>query len=155
VWGLSWCSGAGFAVGVGTAVSPFAHSLGPVPAFPLLAALPGSGVPRWIGVAVLAVPLLAGALAGRLVLADLDAQRDEERHPELPGRWRTVLEAAAVGPVCGALVAGLAWLSGGAVGGARLTEVGPSPWRVGLAVALAVAVGAAVAALLQHRRTAA
>jgi hypothetical protein len=150
VWGLSWWSGAGFAVGVGTVVSPFAHALGPVPAFPLLAALPGAGLPQWVGGAALAVPMLAGALAGRLVLADLEVQRDEERLEPL-GPGRTALEAAAVGPVCGALVAGLAWLSGGAVGGARLAEVGPSPWRVGLAVAVAVSVGALAAALLRRR----
>jgi hypothetical protein len=96
------------------------------------------------------VPLLAGVLAGRRVLADLDLQADEERTPEPPGHGRRVLEAAAVGPVTGAVVTGLAWLSGGAVGGQRLTEVGPSPWRVGLAVAVAVGVGAVLAALLRR-----
>jgi hypothetical protein len=43
------------------------------------------------------------------------------------------------------------WLSGGAVGAERLTEVGPSPWRVGLAVGAAVAMGALAAALLRRR----
>jgi hypothetical protein len=154
VWGLSWWSGQGFAVGVGTAVSPFAYSLGPVPALPLLAALPGSAVAGWIGAAALGVPLLAGALAGRLVVGDLEAQWDEERRPEPLGRARTALEAAAVGPVCGSVVAGLAWLSGGAVGGERLTEVGPSPWRVGLAVAVTVGLGAVAAALVRRRQPA-
>jgi hypothetical protein len=151
VWGLSWWAGPGFAVGVGTAVSPFAHALGPVPALPLLAALPGSGLPGWLGACALAVPLLAGALAGRLVLADLVLERDEERRPEALGRVRAALEAAAVGPVCGALVAGLAWLSGGAVGAERLTQVGPSTWRVGLAVAVAVGTGAVTSVLLRRR----
>jgi hypothetical protein len=150
VWGLSWLSGPGFAVGTGTAVSPFAHELGPVPAVPLLAALPAQGLPGWLGVLALAVPLLAGGLAGRRVLADLDAQLDDERRPEPLSRSRTALEAALVGPVCGALVAGLAWLSGGAVGGERLTEVGPSPWRVGLSVALAVGTGAVLTTLLRR-----
>jgi hypothetical protein len=150
VWGLSWLSGAGFAVGTGTAVSPFAHELGPVPAVPLLAALPAQGLPGWLGALALLVPLLAGGLAGRRVLADLDALLDEQRRPEPLSRGRTALEAVLVGPACGALVAGLAWLSGGAVGGERLAQVGPSPWRVGLAVALAVGTGALLAVLLRR-----
>jgi len=152
IWGLSWWSGPGFAVGVGTAVSPFAHSLGPVPALPLLAALPGSGVPGWLGAAALGVPLLAGVLAGRSVRADLAVQWDEERRPEPLGRLRTAWEATAVGPVCGSVVAVLAWLSGGAVGGERLTEVGPSAWRVGLMVTVAVTVGALASTLLGRGR---
>jgi hypothetical protein len=154
VWGLSWLSGPGFAVGTGTAVSPFAHDLGPVPAVPLLAALPAQGLPGWLGALALAVPLLAGGLAGRRLLADLDAQLDgqleAERSPGPLGRGRTALEVGLVGPACGALVAGLAWLSGGAVGGERLAAVGPSPWRVGLAVALAVGTGAVLAVLLRR-----
>ena len=42
-------------------VSPTVVALGPVPAFPLLAALPGSGpTPEW-AVGVLAVPVVVGA----------------------------------------------------------------------------------------------
>jgi hypothetical protein len=117
---------------------------------PLLAALPAQGLPGWLGALALAVPLLAGGLAGRRVLADLGAQLDDERRSEPLGPSRTALEAALVGPLTGALVAGLAWLSGGAVGGARLADLGPSPWRVGLAVALAVGTGAVLAALLRR-----
>lgn len=145
VWAVAWLAGPGFAVGVGTAVGPFAHELGPVPSLPLLAALPGAAVPTWVGVGALAVPLLAGAVAGRIVLAEL---ADDE-----PGRVRTAVEAALVGPVCGAAVWLLAWLSGGAVGGERLVQVGPSPWRVTLAVATAVTVGAVAGALLRRGRS--
>ncbi|MEX2289396.1 MAG: DUF6350 family protein [Mycobacteriales bacterium] len=144
VWAVAWLAGPGFAVGVGTVVSPSAHEVGPVPALPLLAALPDTAVPGWVGVAGLVVPLVAGAVAGRMVIAELAA--DE------PGRVRTVTEAALVGPVCGAAVWLLAWLSGGAVGGARLVQVGPSPWRVALAVATVVAVGSVAGALLRRGR---
>jgi hypothetical protein len=134
VWGVSWLAGPGFAVGVGTAVGPFGHELGPVPALPLLAALPGGGVPEWVAVLVLAVPVLAGAVAGRLVAADLG---------EDCASWsRTCLEAAAAGPVCGAVVGVLAWLSGGAVGGERLVELGPAPLAVARRDSVTVAVGA-------------
>ena len=51
-----------------------------------------------------------------------------------------------MGPCAGAAVALLAAAAGGPVGGGRLTAVGPSPWQVGLAVALEVTLGAAAAA---------
>ncbi len=64
----SYLLGPGFAVGTGTVVSPAAVVLGPVPAFPLLAALPSEGTqPGWLSVLV-ALPVLAGALAAVLVV---------------------------------------------------------------------------------------
>lgn len=145
VWGVAWLTGPGFAVGTGTAVSPFDHALGPVPAFPLLAGLPGGGVPEWVAVLVLAVPLLAGAVAGRSVARALSAADDRS--------WkRTAAEAAAVGPVCGVVLGLLAWMSGGAVGGERLVQVGPSAWAVLLAVSATVAAGSLAGALVQRAR---
>ena len=144
VWGVSWLTGPGFAVGVGTAVGPFGHELGPVPALPLLAALPAGGVPEWVAVLVLSVPLLAGFVAGHLVAGGLGEQ---------VAAWpRTVLEAAAVGPVCGAALGLLAWLSGGAAGGERLVALGPSLVAVALASAATVAVGAVAGALVRRAR---
>jgi hypothetical protein len=142
VWGMSWASGPGFAVGVGTTVSPLGTDLGPVPAFPMLAALPGSDVPVWVGVLALLVPLAAGVGAGVLLL---------RRLPRCS--WQAgALEAAAVGPVVGLAAAALCALSGGPLGGGRLAAVGPSPWQVGIAVALEVAVPAAVTAVVVVRR---
>jgi hypothetical protein len=143
VWGVSWLAGPGFAVGAGTAVGPFGHELGPVPALPLLAALPDSGVPEWVAVLVLAIPLLVGAIGGRLVVALAD---------DVTSWRRTAAEAAAVGPVCGAVLGLLAWLSGGAVGGERLVELGPSAWSVALAVSATVGVGAVLGALVRRAR---
>ncbi len=57
LFGSAYLLGPGFAVGTGTVVSPSVVSLGPVPAFPLLAGLPDSGpTPEW-AVGVLAVPV--------------------------------------------------------------------------------------------------
>ena len=54
--------GPGFAVGTGTLVSPAAVTLAPVPAFPLLAALPAGGTPpAWLS-ALVAAPVVAAAL---------------------------------------------------------------------------------------------
>lgn len=142
VWAASWLAGPGFHVGFGTAVGPFATHLGPVPSLPLLAGLPGP-VPGWIGVLALALPLAAGVLGGLLVV----------RHLDHPGYLQACREAALVGPCAGAVVAGLAWLSGGPAGGARLSDMGPSPWQAGLAVMVELAAGAAAAAAVVVRRS--
>jgi hypothetical protein len=145
VWGAAWLAGPGFHVGVGTAVGPYGTLLGPVPSLPLLAALPGE-VPPWIGVVALCLPLAAGALAGRAVVRRLTA----------PSWLVACREAALVGPCTGVVLALLGWLSGGPAGGARLTDVGPVPWLLGLVVAVEVAAGAVLAAALvaaAHRRT--
>jgi hypothetical protein len=104
VWGAGWLAGPGFAVGVGTSVGPFAHELGAVPSLPVLAALPASPAPTWLGALALLLPVVAGALAGRLLqphvgrlVAHARAAR-RAHHRRLvrcrrggtgrPGRWR-------------------------------------------------------------------
>lgn len=139
VWGASWLVGPGFSVGVGTAVGPFGVVLGPVPALPLLVALPAGTPPPVVAALALAVPLLAGLLVGALLL-DRSA-----------GRRRRTADAALTGAVAGGLLGLLAALSGGPLGGDRLTEVGPSAWRVALAVALPVALGALAGGRLPRR----
>ncbi len=141
IWGAAWLAGPGFAVGVGTVVGPFGHSLGAVPAVPLLAALPGP-VPVWVGLIALGVPLGAGALAGALVARALPTTT-----------WlQAAREAALTGPCAGALLALACWASGGPLGGGRLTDVGPRPWLIGLVLAAEVAVAAAATAILGVRR---
>jgi len=142
VWGSSWLAGPGFVLGAGTAVGPFGHELGPVPALPLLAALPSGASPGWVGVLALAVPVGAGLLAGRLVHRSL---RD-------PSAARTAGLATVVGVVTGAVWTVLAWASGGPAGGERLAELGPRPWSVGLAISLSVGAGAVLSAsVLRYR----
>lgn len=136
VWGASWWAGPGFAVGTGTAVGPFAVSLGPVPALPVLAALPDGGLHPAVGVLALLVPLIAGVVAGRLLL-----RRGGPR----------LADAVLCGLVAGLGLLALAELSGGPVGAERLMQVGPSAWRVGLATSAEVAAGAAAARWLPAR----
>lgn len=145
VWGASWLAGPGFALGTGTAVGPFAHELGAVPALPLLAAVPAGEVAGWVGVLTLGVPLGAGALAGRLL----------HRTADDTSRTRVGLDVLATAGWSGAAAAVLAAVAGGSAGGARLAELGPSAGRLGLAVAAEVAVGALTAVLLLRRRAAA
>lgn len=137
VWAACFAVGPGFAVGAGSAVTPFGVSVGALPALPLLTALPGGGgAPPPVALAALLGPLLAGAVIGAVVV----------RRSAGLQRRRAALTAAASGVGTG-LVLGLAgWLSGGPVGPGRLAVTGPSPWQVALAAALELApVAAAVA----------
>ena len=67
VWGAAYTTGPGFAFGTGTSVSVFGVTLGPVPAFPLLAALPEGEHTSTAGWLLLSAPLAAGLLAGTFV----------------------------------------------------------------------------------------
>jgi len=111
----SFLLGPGFAVGAHTLVSPTAVVLGPLPLFPLLAALPGTGpTPGWT-VALLALPPLLAAVA---------VHRTLMRYPT--PRWDdAALRGVGAGLGCAVAFAFLASLSGGAVGPGRMAEVGP------------------------------
>jgi hypothetical protein len=69
--------------------------------------------------------------------------------PTLLGAAR---EAALAGPCAGVAVGLLGWLSGGPAGGARLTDVGPTPWLLGVTVAVEVGLAAAAAGAVAARR---
>jgi hypothetical protein len=142
IWGAAWLAGPGFAVGVGTHVSPWATSLGQVPALPVLAGLPSETPSSAVAVLSLAVPLVAGVLAGWLLAGRSDGSLR-----------RAAVEGALVGPAAGAMMAALAFISGGPLGDGRLAAVGPSAWQAGAAVAVQVGVWcAATTALLRWRR---
>ena len=139
VWAVAYTLGPGFAFGVGTAVTPTGSALGPVPVFPMLAAIPAGprpGSPAWLPVLVLALPYLAGVFAGVVTV----------RIAPTP-----LIEAA---PLCGftagtaaGLLAGLAAaFAGGPLGDGRLAAVGPSGFRVGLVAILEIGITAALAA---------
>lgn len=128
--------GPGFAVGAGTIVSPAEVTLGPLPMFPLLAALPDDGpTPGW-SMLLLGSPVLVAAVVAAL------AQRSR------PVRW----DQAALRGCGGGLVAGLALglltlVAGGAVGPGRMREVGPHAFDVFLHAVTAFGTGGLLGAL--------
>lgn len=144
VWAASWLAGPGFALGTGTGVSPFGVRLGPVPGLPLLAAVPASAPPLAGALAVLLVPVAAGAVGG-LVL---------RRRVALRSPAALLAHAGGCGALAGLLLGALALLAGGPLGGGRLAAVGPSPWRVAGATGLEVALGAGALLAALHRRAA-
>ena len=132
VWAASWFVGPGFAIGVGSTVSPLGTTLGPLPAIPLFGALPtGDLAFGFVGVLV---PIVAGFLAGALLLPRLEGRR-----------WRSLIGAGLGIGVVGGLVLGvLAALSGGEAGPGRLSVVGPDPVAVALWAALEIGVAASI-----------
>lgn len=145
LWASSWLVGPGFAIGTGSSVTPFATSLGPVPAIPVLGALP-AGEFSWGYLGVL-IPVLAGFLVALVVRPRLVA---------VVGRSPVALVVGglAIGVVGGIVLGLLAWFSSGAAGPGRLVDVGPSPWLVGAFAALELAIPAVVALLVGRPRSA-
>ncbi|MGV8885926.1 MAG: DUF6350 family protein [Microbacteriaceae bacterium] len=139
IWATSWFVGPGFAIGAGSTVSPLGTTLGPLPAIPLLGAVPAGDLA--FGFVGLLVPVIAGFLAGALLR---------------PRLFRTDLRSmlaagASIGVVAGALLGMLALASSGAAGPGRLEVVGPDALAVGLWAALEVGVAAVIGMLAASR----
>jgi hypothetical protein len=115
VFSGSYLLGPGFTVGTHTIVSPAVVTIGALPMFPLLAALPDTGpTPAWTA-ALIAVAPLVGALG---------AMRAQRHHPTY--RWEEgALHGCGGGMLAGAVFGVLALLSGGSVGPGRMSDVGP------------------------------
>jgi hypothetical protein len=158
LWAVAYAAGPGFTVGAGTGVSPFGATLGPVPALPLLAALPGDGTPAPAVRAVLLLPVLAGVLAGWELSRRLPPGIASSRLPAMLGgrAARSGAYGLVVGGVVALVGALLAALAGGALGPGYLAAVGPSAWQVALALAIEVGIPAGLtAAILPSRHPAA
>jgi hypothetical protein len=136
--GGAYLLGPGFAVGTGTVVSPSVVTLGPMPAFPLLAGLPEAGpVPEWT-IAFMAVPVVV-AIVGSVL-----AQRSY---------GVTAYDSAALrGFGCGfgaALLSTLAIaLAGGPMGTGRMADIGAPLGHVLVSAVAAMSLGGLVAGVV-------
>jgi hypothetical protein len=140
--GSAYLLGPGFAVGTGTVVSTSAVAIGPLPAFPLVAALPDAGAtPGWASWLPV-LPALLGVCGGALLVRRHRPERVEV----------AALEGLVAGLLAAAVVAALVGLAGGAVGPGRMSEVGAPVldtwWAAVLALTPGCLVGAAGAAAL-------
>jgi Family of unknown function (DUF6350) len=141
VWAMSYCLGPGFAIGTGTLVAPSGTSLGDLPAFPLLAALPGEGPAPRLALLSLVVPLVAGVVLGVLV-----ARRSRS------GAGATAGVGAGAGALAGVLCGLLAALAHGGLTQGRMSTLGPQPFVVALWTALELAAVGALTAGEYRRR---
>jgi len=139
IWAVAYLLGPGFAVGTGTIVAPTGSALGPLPAFPMLAALPlgpqNSG-PAWLAALVLAAPYLAGVVGGVLVV----------RIAPTPTLEAAPIRGFCCGALTGVMLGVLAAFAGGPLGDGRMAAVGPSAWQVAVVAALEVGIAAAITA---------
>jgi Family of unknown function (DUF6350) len=136
--GGAYLLGPGFAVGAGTLVSPSAVVLGPVPAFPLLAALPSTGpAPAWAA-GLVAVPVLS-AIVGAVLMV--------RRHPAY-GYDTGAARGLGAGALAGVLLTVAVALSGGAVGPGRMAHVGADLVQTFFAATVAMGIGGLVGGLL-------
>jgi hypothetical protein len=141
LWALAYTVGPGFAVGAGTLVAPSGTSLGDLPAFPLLAALPGEGPAPALALLGMAVPLVAGVVVG---------VRVARRSPD--GVGVTAGIAAGSGALTGMLAGLITVIARGGLTGGRMSTLGPEPLVVALWTALSLAVVAALTAGEVRRR---
>ena len=134
---VGYLLGPGFALGAGTVVSPTAVVLGPVPAFPLVAALPEEGAtPVWT-TGLIAVPPLLAAVAVALALRRFPVARLSTG----------ALRGLAAGVLGAVAVAVLVTLAGGSAGPGRMAVVGAAFADVLLAAVLALSAGGLVGGL--------
>jgi len=132
VWTSAALVGPGFAVGP-TSVNLASSTLGPLPAVPVLGALPAAGPLPPAALALFAVPFAAGVVAGLLL-----------SHRRPPSGWVAALDVVGAGLAAGAAMTALCWLSGGPAGPGMLAVTGPQPLLTGAAFAAEVAAGAAL-----------
>ncbi len=148
VWAAAYLVGPGFAVGAGTAVQAELVEIGPLPAFPVFAAVPSAPLPDYATL-LIGLPLMLAAVFGVVLTY---------RSPDL--RAPRVTTAAILAAATAAATLGLlSYLSGGAAGRHLLADLGPDPLAVagiGAVQFLIGLVGAAMIARLfaVHRRAA-
>jgi hypothetical protein len=142
VYAMAWISGVGFSIGAGSAVSPFVSQLGPMPAFPIFAALPTAGFER--GLLFVLIPVLSAFIGTLLVRKYVDQIRWE-----YATRLSGALALAATTAFTAAVASGLlAALASGSFGPGRFVEVGVNPWIFGLVIFVEVLIPSFLAALL-------
>lgn len=151
VFGMAWSLGAGFSLGEGTAISPAVTDAAGLPGLPLLGALP-AGTGPW-SFAVLALPVLAGALAGWWFVRAGENHLDEWLSLKIRFRWLSALLsglalALAVGLLVGVGTGVLAALARGSLGVGRFDDVGPDPLLTGLWTLATVGLGALIGQVL-------
>lgn len=146
-WVVSWLSGAGFALGRGSWISPAGADIGPLPSLPIFGLVPEGQVAG--GYLWLVVPVVATFVAARLVRSRLVANVSAQER----GRWM-LATAVGMAVVAGLVALVLSLATWGSVGPGRMSEFGPTPWVTTVWV-LGVTLVVALIGLLTPGRSAA
>ncbi|GAA1600802.1 hypothetical protein GCM10009804_66720 [Kribbella hippodromi] len=150
---VAFLAGPGFQLGSGTTIAPTGVDVGNLPALPLLAAVPADGsTPSYLLVLTAVVPLLAGVVAGLIVVRRGLAAQDADALGWDAFALRGGIAALLAGVILFALMA----LAGGSAGPGRMASVGvPHALPAAGVLAAGMAIGAAItAAVVAARRPA-
>lgn len=133
VWAVAWLSGAGFQLGAGSHFAPGEASLDPMPAVPLVSALPTGDMAgswtKWLPLLLILVGMLGGAMVWRALTRHNDGE---------PVRLRQIAVAAVTATVAiAAVTAFLIAVTAGSAGPGRLQTAGAS-WLVTSALVTAL-----------------
>ena len=145
IYGASWLTGVGFSIGSGSLISPLGSQVGPLPAIPVLGALPVGQLE--FGMVSIAVVLLAAFIATLLIRKSADEIRFE-----FATAWTASISLGlSIAFVTATQMGLLAFIASGSAGPGRLTQVGVSPWQVALVVFVEVGVVSTLAAFFSAR----
>ena len=145
LWTFSWLTGAGFTVGEGTLWSPEVVAAGPLPALPILGALPqpDAFLPgNWV--------YLVAVVAG--IVAVIPTAR---RHPRLDWYW-SIAAGGIIAIVASVGAFFISALSAGSLGPGRMEHIGPHASQVMVHLFLPLLASGVLAALAtgKHARDA-
>jgi hypothetical protein len=147
---VAFLAGPGFQLGTGTTIAPTGVDVGNLPALPLLAAVPEDGAtPSYLLALTAVVPLVAGVVAGLVVVRRGLAERDADALGWDAFALRGGMSALLAGVVLYALLA----LSGGSAGPGRMSAIGvPAALSAAGVLAAGMAIGAAITAAVASAR---
>ena len=147
IYGAAWFTGVGFSIGTGSLISPLGSQVGPLPAVPILGALPVGQLE--FGMVAIVVVLLAAFIATVMIRRSADEIRFE-----FATAWSAAISlGASIALVTSLQLGFLAVISSGGAGPGRLFEVGVNPWILMLVSFIEVFVVSTLAAFYSARPT--
>jgi hypothetical protein len=145
IYGAAWLTGVGFSIGAGSLISPLGSQVGPLPAIPILGALPVGQLE--FGMVSIAVVLLAAFIATLAIRKSADEIRFE-----FATAWTAAISLGlSIAFVTASQMGILALIASGSAGPGRLSQVGVSPWVLALVVFVEVGVVSTLAAFYSAR----
>lgn len=121
IFGAAWLTGVGFSIGAGSLISPLGSSVGPLPAVPILGALPVGKLE--FGMVSIVVVLLAAFIATLAIRKSADEIRFE-----FATAWSAAISLGfAIALVASLQLTALSLLASGSAGPGRLSVVGVNP----------------------------
>ena len=145
IYGASWLTGAGFSIGTGSLISPLGTAAGPMPALPILGALPVGQLS--FGMIALVVPLVGAFLATIMI-----RKRAADIRFEFASAWSAAISLGlSIAAVAAVEIGILVFIASGSAGPGRLVLVGASPLLVAAVLFVETAVVSILAAFYSAR----